>query len=57
MVVFKLSVVRSFFEYLKTAGAIPLNPASAWLVSPPDLPSEPAGRALPAKEGRPRREL
>jgi site-specific recombinase XerC len=25
---FKLSVVRSFFEYLKAAGAVPLNPAS-----------------------------
>jgi site-specific recombinase XerD len=27
-VAFKLSVVRSFFEYLKAAGAVPLNPAS-----------------------------
>jgi integrase/recombinase XerD len=51
-VVFKLSVVRSFFEYLKAAGAVPLNPASTKLVSPPELPSEPAGRALSAKEGR-----
>jgi site-specific recombinase XerD len=25
---FKLSVVRSFFEYLKAGGVIPLNPAS-----------------------------
>jgi site-specific recombinase XerD len=25
---FKLSVIRSFFEYLKAAGVIPLNPAS-----------------------------
>src|SRR5438067_1302900 len=49
---FKLSVVRSFFEYLKAAGAIPLNPASTKLVSPPELPSEPAGRALSAKEVR-----
>jgi integrase/recombinase XerD len=51
-VAFKLSVVRSFFEYLKAAGAIPLNPASTKLVSPPELPSESAGRALTAKEVR-----
>ena len=51
-VAFKLSVVRSFFEYLKAAGAVPLNPASTKLVSPPALPSEPAGRALSAKEVR-----
>jgi site-specific recombinase XerD len=51
-VAFKLSVVRSFFEYLKAAGAVPLNPASTKLVSPPELPSEPAGRALLAKEVR-----
>jgi integrase/recombinase XerD len=51
-VAFKLSVVRSFFEYLKAAGAVTLNPASTKLVSPPELPSEPAGRALSAKEVR-----
>ncbi len=51
-VAFKLSVIRSFFEYLKAAGTIPLNPASTKLVSPPELPSEPAGRALSAKEVR-----
>jgi integrase/recombinase XerD len=51
-VAFKLSVVRSFFEYLKAAGAVPLNPASTKLVSPPELPSEPAGRALSAREVR-----
>jgi integrase/recombinase XerD len=51
-VAFKLSVIRSFFEYLKAAGAIVLNPASTKLVSPPELPSEPAGRALAAKEVR-----
>ena len=49
---FKLSVVRSFFEYLKAAGVVPLNPASTKLVAPPALPSEPAGRALTAKEVR-----
>jgi integrase/recombinase XerD len=51
-VAFKLSVVRSFFEYLKAAGAVPLNPASTKLVSPPELPSEPAGRVLSVKEVR-----
>ena len=51
-VAFKLSVVRSFFESLKAAGAVALNPASTKLVSPPELPSEPAGRALSVKEVR-----
>ncbi len=51
-VAFKLSVVRSFFEYLRAAGAVSLNPASTKLVSPPELPSEPVGRALTAKEVR-----
>jgi integrase/recombinase XerD len=51
-VAFKLSVIRSFFEYLRAAGTIPLNPASTKVVSPPELPSEPAGRALSAKEVR-----
>jgi integrase/recombinase XerD len=51
-VAFKLSVVRSFLEYLRAAGAITLNPASTKLVPPPELPSEPAGRALAAKEVR-----
>jgi integrase/recombinase XerD len=49
---FKLSVIRSFFEYLKAAGVIPLNPASTKLVTPPELPTEPSGRALTAKEVR-----
>jgi hypothetical protein len=44
-VAFKLSVERSFFEYLRAAGVVPLSLASAQLVSPPELPSEPAGRA------------
>jgi integrase/recombinase XerD len=49
---FKLSVIRSFFEYLKAGGVIPLNPASTKLVTPPELPTEPAGRALTSKEVR-----
>ena len=51
-VAFKLAVVRSFFEYLRAAGAVALNPASTRLVSPPELPSEPSGRALSVKEVR-----
>ena len=51
-VAFKLSVLRSFFEYLKAAGAVHLNPASTRLVTPPEVSSEPAGRALSAKEVR-----
>jgi site-specific recombinase XerD len=51
-VCFKLSVIRSFFEYLKAGGVIPLNPASTKLVAPPELPTEPSGRALTAKEVR-----
>jgi integrase/recombinase XerD len=51
-VAFKLSVIRSFFEYLRAAGVVTLNPASTKLVSPPKLPSEPSGRALSAKEVR-----
>jgi site-specific recombinase XerD len=49
---FKLSVIRSFFEYLRAGGMIPLNPASTKLVTPPQLPTEPAGRALTSKEVR-----
>jgi integrase/recombinase XerD len=49
---FKLSVVRSFFEYLKAGGVVPLNPASTKLVTPPELPTEPSGRALTSKEVR-----
>jgi integrase/recombinase XerD len=51
-VAFKLSVIRSCFEYLKAGGVIPLNPASTKLVTPPELPTEPSGRALTAKEVR-----
>ncbi len=51
-VAFKLSVVRSFFEYLKAGGTVPLNPASTKLVAVPEVPDEPAGRALTAKEVR-----
>src|SRR5437763_16490273 len=48
----KLAIVRSFFEYLKAGGIIALNPASPTLVTPPELPTEPQGRALTPKEVR-----
>lgn len=51
-VAFKLSVVRSFFEHLRASGHVALNPASAKLVPPPQVPQEPAGRALTPKEVR-----
>lgn len=49
-VAFKLSVMRSFFEYLKAAGVLDRNPASAKLVPPPELPEDAVGRALTSKE-------
>jgi integrase/recombinase XerD len=48
----KLAIIRSFFEYLKAGGVIPLNPASTKLVPPPELPTDPKGRALTPKEVR-----
>jgi integrase/recombinase XerD len=49
---FKLTVVRSFFEYLRAAGHVQLNPASTRLVQPPPASDEMKGRALTAKEVR-----
>jgi integrase/recombinase XerD len=51
-VALKLSVVRSFFDYLVADGCIERNPASTKLVSSPPLPSDPSGRALTPKEVR-----
>ncbi len=48
----KLSVLRSFFEYLRAYGHIALNPAATRLVPPPPVADDPAGRALVAKEAR-----
>lgn len=48
----KLAILRSFFEYLKAGGVIPLNPASTKLVTPPELPTELKGRVLTPKEVR-----
>jgi site-specific recombinase XerD len=47
---FKLAVVRSFFEYLRAAGLVSVNPASTKLVSPPEVSADGAGRALTSKE-------
>jgi integrase/recombinase XerD len=47
---FKLSVIRSFFEYLKLNGLILLNPAVSKLVSSPQLSEDLRGRALSNKE-------
>jgi site-specific recombinase XerC len=47
---FKLSVVRSFFEYLKAAGAVPLNPASTKLSRRPNCHQSPqAEHSLPRR--------
>jgi site-specific recombinase XerD len=48
----KLSVVRSFFDYLVADGCVERNPASTRLVSSPPTPSDPSGRALTPKEVR-----
>lgn len=48
----KLSVVRSFFDYLRAEGTIDRNPASTKLVPPPELPEGLSGRALTPKEVR-----
>jgi integrase/recombinase XerD len=48
----KLAIIRSFFEYLRAGGVITINPASTKLVTPPELPTNPQGRALTGKEVR-----
>jgi site-specific recombinase XerD len=49
-VAMKLAVVRSFFEYLRAAGFVSLNPASTKLVTPPMVSQDGAGRALTKTE-------
>ena len=49
-VAFKLSVVRSLFEYLKAGGLVHYNPALSKLVTPPKLSEDLRGRALTVKE-------
>jgi integrase/recombinase XerD len=49
---FKLSVIRSLFEYLKAGGYLQNNPALTKLVTPPKLSEDLRGRALTVKEVR-----
>lgn len=49
---FKLSVVRSLFEYLKASGFVQNNPALTKLVTPPKLSEDLRGRALTVEEVR-----
>ncbi len=49
-VAFKLSVVRSLFEYLKVGGFVQNNPALSKLVTSPKLSEDLRGRALTVKE-------
>ena len=49
---FKLSVVRSLFDYLLAGGYVQANPALTKLVPPPALPEDLRGRALSPKEVR-----
>ena len=51
-VAFKLSIVRSLFDYLHVGGYVSRNPALAKLVPPPAIPEDLRGRALTAKEVR-----
>lgn len=51
-VALKLSVLRSFFNYLKSDGLVEVNPAASKLVEPPVVSYESPGRALAAKEVR-----
>ena len=51
-VAFKLSIVRSLFDYLQVGGYVSRNPALSKLVPPPAVPEDLRGRALTAKEVR-----
>jgi site-specific recombinase XerD len=48
----KLSVIRSFYDYLVADGTVERNPASTKLVSSPPVSDTPSGRALTPKEVR-----
>jgi integrase/recombinase XerD len=51
-VAFKLSVVRSLFDYMFVGGYVAANPAATKLVPAPQLSEDLRGRALTAKEVR-----
>lgn len=46
----KLSIIRSMYDYLLTAGMVAQNPAQTKLVPPPPLSEDLRGRALSKKE-------
>jgi hypothetical protein len=48
----KLSVMRAFSEHLRLARGIAMNPALTKLVPPPEVSSQPAGRAFTTKKVR-----
>src|ERR1051325_4889284 len=48
----RLSVIRSFYDYLVADGMVERNPASTKLVSTPPISDTPSGRALTPKEVR-----
>lgn len=48
----RISVLRSFYEYLVADGCLQRNPASTKLVSTPPVSDQPSGRALTPKEVR-----
>lgn len=49
-IAFKLSVIRSLYDFLKDANIISVNPASIKAVPPPEIPDHAAGRALTLDE-------
>lgn len=51
-VAFKLSVIRTLFDYLQAGGYAASNPALSKLVPPPTTPEDLRGRALTASEVR-----
>lgn len=51
-VAFKLSIVRSLFDYLQVGGHVSRNPALAKLVPPPAVSEDLRGRALTTREVR-----
>ncbi len=51
-VALKLSILRSFYDFLIADGHLERNPASTRLVPPPPASDTPAGRALTPKEVR-----
>jgi integrase/recombinase XerD len=51
-IAFKLSVIRSLYDFLKTEGLVKNNPVGTKQVPPPVVPDDLRGRALSAEEVR-----